>query len=173
MNSPFLASSIKKSPIPAPGIFEGAIFTFLGLMEGFGTGPLRLGLGRFDGVVEGGVARAAALAFASSVRVLACTLLVLYRLTAGVFGLVEPLNDGCTESAFIGVVVVVGVVLVGVDSNAGCEGVGSRVLSPKLSSLLSLLEKSAAFACSQVGTLRRAITLTLCRASAGVFFIFF
>ena len=69
--------------------------------------------------------------------------------------------------------VVVEVVLGEVISDVGCWGVGSRVLSPELSSLLSLLEKRTAAACSQVGTLRRAITLILCRASAGVFSTFF
>ena len=68
MHSPFSASSIRKSPIPAPGILEGVIFTFFGLMEGFGTGPFRLGLDRVDGVIGGDVAGVAFLTFAAILR---------------------------------------------------------------------------------------------------------
>ena len=69
MHSPFFASSNRKSPIPAPGILEGAIFTFFGLKEGFDTGPFRLVLGRVNEVVGGGVAVVAFLTFAAVARV--------------------------------------------------------------------------------------------------------
>ena len=131
-------------------------------------------LGRVVGVVGGGVVGVALLAFAVSLRALAFVLLVLSRLIAVAIGLGRsPFGDGSGPGSF-GVVVEVGIVMGEVGSEVGCGRVGARALSSELSSmLLLLLEKSTAAACSQVGTVLRAITLILCRASAEVFSTFF
>ena len=63
--------------MPAPGICEGAIFTFLGLILGFDTHFLRCDLRFVVGVGGGGVVVAPALAAAALLRDLAVELRVL------------------------------------------------------------------------------------------------